>query len=41
MMGLDGEDMRFHNFVNFECLPHNLEVIVDYAHMMSSSKYFA
>lgn len=40
MMGVDGEDLKFKNFVNFEIMPSEIEVIVDYEFMLKSSNYF-
>lgn len=40
LMGVDGEQLRFKNYVKFDMLPKNLDVIVDYDYMLTSLKYF-
>jgi hypothetical protein len=40
MMGIDGEDLRFKDFVKMEIVPDDLEVIVDFNLMVNSQNYF-
>ena len=37
---IDGEDLTWRNFVKYETLYNELEVLVNYDHMMSSQKHF-
>lgn len=38
---IDGEDLSWRNFVKFETLYNELEVLVDFDYMMSQQKHFA
>ncbi len=40
MMGIDGEDLRFKEFVKMEVIPDDLEVLVDFNKLVEAQNYF-